>query len=115
VGARDTFSSNQDVRGWEGANGTSQCGEYGHLLGGAGVLGDSSSLRKTYTNLCKHDKVVIQFSVVLIDGWEQQTDLISGTGNRESWLNDGWEQETVALFVGGVPVSSNAVAHRIRI
>ena len=85
-GVKDTFSSNQDVRGWEGANGTSECGEYGHLLGGAGVLGDSSSLRKTYTDLCTHNKVVIRFSVVLMDGWEN---------------------ETVALFVGGVPVSSH--------
>ena len=85
--AIDNFTANQDMRGWEGTNVSSYCGSFGQVLGGAGVLGDSAHLRKTYTNLCLHEQVSIKFAVVLMDGWEK---------------------ETVALFVGGVPVSSNS-------
>jgi hypothetical protein len=49
------------------------CGSMGPLLGGYGALGDRSYLRKTYTNLCRHNSVFINFALVAIDGWEGET------------------------------------------
>ena len=63
---------------------TSTCGVYGSLLGGAGVLGDGGYLSKTYTNLCKHNMIRLDFALVAIDGW------------------DG---ETIALFVDNIEVT----------
>ncbi len=52
---------------------TSTCGTYGSLLGGVDVLGDKSFLTKTYTDLCQHNFVALEFSIVAIDGWEGET------------------------------------------
>ena len=64
---------NSGVKGWEGAQVNTVCGNLGPLLGGYSVLGDRGYLRKTYTNLCRHNSVNIQFGLVAIDGWEGET------------------------------------------
>jgi len=69
----DNFTINSGTRGWEGTQLSTVCGQYGPVLGGYGVLGDKNYLRKTYTNLCKHNSVVLSFTIVAIDGWEGET------------------------------------------
>lgn len=53
--------------GWRGTERTTSCGAYGSVLGGLHVLAEHSSIEKTFTRLCKHVSVYVQFKVLLID------------------------------------------------
>lgn len=59
-----------DVSGWEGARSVTECGNFGAVLGGYNHLGRSSFLRRTYTGLCKHNRISLAFGFVAIDGWK---------------------------------------------
>ncbi len=61
------------MKGWAGADVISTCGPFGSLLGGYGVLSDKAFLRKTYTDLCRHNTVRLKFILLAVDGWEGET------------------------------------------
>jgi len=66
----DTFPhAGGDVSGWEGVRSVTDCGSAGTVLGGYNQLGRSSSLRKTYSGLCGHNRVGFAFAFLAIDGW----------------------------------------------
>eukprot|EP00960_Hanusia_phi_P063776 765567-Hanusia_phi.AAC.1 len=53
--------------GWTGTDKVSSCGAYGSVLGGLNVLGEHSSVSKTFTGLCPHGFVYVKMSLLLVD------------------------------------------------
>eukprot|EP00960_Hanusia_phi_P067467 766638-Hanusia_phi.AAC.5 len=53
--------------GWTGTEKISSCGAYGSVLGGLNVLGEHSSVSKTFTGLCPHGFVYVKMRLLLID------------------------------------------------
>ncbi|EKX43308.1 hypothetical protein GUITHDRAFT_110724 [Guillardia theta CCMP2712] len=70
--------------GWRGTEKTSSCGSYGSVLGGFNVLGEQSSLTKTFTGLCPHGFLHIWMRVLLID-FVQPVTLRLTVDRREVW------------------------------
>eukprot|EP00960_Hanusia_phi_P017697 521154-Hanusia_phi.AAC.2 len=60
------FGRNGSV-GWTGTVKISSCGAYGSVLGGLNVLGEHSSVSKTFTDLCPHGFVYVKIRLLLID------------------------------------------------
>jgi hypothetical protein len=72
----------EDVAGWAGVRGVTACGHFGTVLGGYNQLGRSSFLRKTFSGLCKHNRISIAFGFVAIDGWKGESAVLYIDGNE---------------------------------
>ena len=72
----------EDVAGWAGVRGVTACGHFGTVLGGYNQLGRSSFLRKTFSGLCKHNRISIAFGFVAIDGWKGESVVLYIDGNE---------------------------------
>ena len=90
-----------DVSGWEGARSVTECGNFGAVLGGYNHLGRSSFLRRTYTGLCKHNRISLAFGFVAIDGWKGDIAKLFVDGKRLRSRRSSREKCSLASCRGG--------------